>query len=157
MCADVVIIGGGITGLATARSMDLDAYLFEKEASLGGCLRTDYVQGYSIDPTGHLLHFQDPYVRHVMFEELSIDWLHFERRAEIHILDRRIPYPIQYNLHALPEAVRAHCLQSYLALNREPPSLESSFEHWSRASYGNALHQLFFEPYNRKLWQTDLS
>jgi protoporphyrinogen oxidase len=136
--------------------MELDALLFEKEASLGGCLRTDSVGEYKIDRTGHLLHFRDPYVRRVMFEELSIDWLHFDRRAEIHILDRRIPYPIQYNLHALPEETRSLCLQSYLALRGEQPSLESSFEHWSRMSYGDVLHELFFEPYNTKLWQTDL-
>src|SRR4051794_39529592 len=113
MRADVVIVGGGITGLGTARLLELDACLFEKDARLGGCLRTDYVQEYKIDRTGHLLHFRDPYVRRVMFEELSLDWLHFNRRAQIHILDRRIPYPIQYNLHALPETTRTRCLLSY--------------------------------------------
>ena len=156
MYVDIVIAGGGITGLETARCLQLDACLLEKEEVLGGCVRSDHLQGYTVDRTGHLLHFRDPYVRRLMFEQLSIDWLHFTRRAEVHLLNTRVPYPIQYHLHALPDPVRVECLLSYLDTLGLQPTLQDSFEHWSRASYGDCLHELFFAPYNRKLWQTDL-
>lgn len=157
MRSEVVIIGGGITGLTIARLMKADACLFEKERAVGGCLRTDYIDGYAIDRTGHLLHFREKYVQDLMYKELGLKWLHFDRRAEIHMLDRRIPYPLQYNLYALPEAERQYCLQSYLELEPRQLSLESSFEEWSSASYGAGLHELFLGPYNRKLWQADLA
>ena len=157
MRVDVIIAGGGMTGLETARCLELDACLFEKEARLGGCLRSDVAQGYTIDRTGHLLHFSDPYVRRLMFDHLSIDWLHFARHAEIHILGTRAPYPIQYHLHALPDEARVGCLLSYLDTLGQRPGLADSFEDWSRRSYGERLHELFFAPYNRKLWQVDLS
>ena len=157
MRTDVVIVGAGMTGLSVARSLEVEGLLLEKEPSVGGCLRTDQVDGYSIDRTGHLLHMQDPYVRKVMFEELSLDWLQFERRAEIRLLDRTIPYPIQYNLHALPRPERDRCVADYLAVAGDVPPFESSFDQWSRTAYGDGLHELFFSPYNRKLWQADLA
>lgn len=42
MYADVVIAGGGITGLETARCLQTDACLFEKESAFGGCVRSEY-------------------------------------------------------------------------------------------------------------------
>jgi protoporphyrinogen oxidase len=156
MYADVVIVGGGMTGLGTAHHLNVEACLFEKEPAVGGCLRSDYKQGYTIDRTGHLLHFRDPYVRRLMFEQLPIDWLHFRRNAEIHILDRRVPYPIQYHLHALPDEARVQCLMSYIDTLGQQPTLQDSFDCWSRLSYGDGLHELFFAPYNQKLWQTEL-
>ena len=157
MRADVVIVGGGVTGLGTALCLKVDTCLFEKERQLGGCLRSDLIDGYTIDRTGHLLHFRDEYVRSIMFDRLSIDWLHFKRNAEVFIQNARVPYPIQYHLHSLPAETRVECLLSYLETLRNHPSLENSFESWSRRSFGKQLHELFFAPYNAKLWQADLS
>lgn len=154
--SDVVIIGGGISGLATSYFLDDEVRLFEKGDALGGCLRTDSKDGYLIDRTGHLLHFRHPIVRELMFEKLGIEWLEFERQSEVHLLDRRIPYPIQYNIHGLPEAERQRCLETYLARHEGIQFPETDFDHWSLASYGQGLHELFFAPYNKKLWQTDL-
>ena len=157
MNLDVVVVGGGVTGLGAAIRLNLDACLFEKEASLGGCLRSDRIRGYTVDRTGHLLHLQDPYVQQLLFDELQIDWLHFVRRAEIHLLGRRVPYPIQYHLYALPEREREECLRGFLSTTGNMPRLTDSFDVWSRLSYGDGLYSLFFEPYNRKLWQVSLS
>ncbi|GAA0761728.1 protoporphyrinogen oxidase [Erythromicrobium ramosum] len=152
----VVIIGGGISGLACAHYLGADVALFEKDKALGGCLRTDKKDGYLIDRTGHLLHFRHPVVQKLMFDDLGIEWLEFDRKAEVQLLSRRIPYPIQYNLHALPETERRRCLEDFLARGEADVDAAVDFEHWSSNSYGNRLHELFFEPYNRKLWQTDL-
>src|SRR5947209_9633572 len=110
MRSDVVILGGGMAGLGTARCLAVDGCIWEKETEVGGCLRSEFSSGYTVDRTGHLLHFRDSYVRRVLFEETPIDWLHFTRRAEVHILNRRVPYPIQYQLHALPDETRTACL-----------------------------------------------
>ncbi len=157
MRTDVLIVGGGVTGLSVARELNVDALLMERDAVVGGCLRTDSVGGYLIDRTGHLLHMRDPYVRQVMFEELSLEWLEFERKAEIHLLGRQVPYPVQYNLHALPQAERDRCVADYLAVAGDVPPFEGNFDGWSRTAYGEGLHELFFGPYNRKLYQTDLA
>lgn len=145
-----------MTGLGAALDLNLDAVIYERDDRLGGCLRSDFVNGYTIDRTGHLLHMRNDYVRSLMFDRLAIDWLHFNRVAVVHLLERRIPYPIQYNLHSLPEDVRLACVEDFLATQDGLRSLRVSFEEWSRGSYGDSLHDLFFGPYNRKLWQVDL-
>ena len=155
--SEVLIIGGGISGLAVSYYLDRKARIYEKDVALGGCLRTDRKDGYLIDRTGHLLHFRHPIVRELMFEKLGIEWLEFERRAEVYLLSKRIPYPIQYNLHALPEAERRRCLTTYLEREKGEHVPDIDFEHWSSASYGRGLHELFFAPYNKKLLQADLS
>lgn len=157
MKSDVLILGGGITGLSAALHSRAEALVVEREPRVGGCLRSDFHGGYKIDRTGHLLHFRDPYVRELMFERLPIEWLHFDRRAEIQILDRRVPYPIQYQLAALPPRQRLACFLGYLDVMGRSSNLEDAFDVWARNSYGDALYELFFEPYNRKLWQTELS
>jgi protoporphyrinogen oxidase len=156
MQSDVLIVGGGVTGLGTALRLKVDACLYEKEKQLGGCLRSDYKSGYTIDRTGHLMHFRDQYVQGVI-DRLSIEWIHFNRKSEIFIQSRRVPYPIQYHLHALPMETRLDCLMSYLDTLDKQPSLQDSFEQWSRSSFGDRLHELFFAPYNSKLWQADLN
>jgi oxygen-dependent protoporphyrinogen oxidase len=58
---DVLIVGGGISGLATlhflrTRKQDRSAHLFEADNRLGGTIRTDHIDGYSFDwgPNGFL-------------------------------------------------------------------------------------------------------
>jgi protoporphyrinogen oxidase len=156
MKSDVVIVGGGVTGLGTALRLGLDARLYERDARLGGCLGSDFRDGYTIDRTGHLLHFTDPYVRRVMFDELAIDWITFARQAEVQIAGRRVPYPIQYHLASLAEADRARCLESFSECDGGNAAHADSFDRWCRLSYGDALFDLFFKPYNEKLWKVPL-
>ncbi|RAQ98499.1 hypothetical protein A4R35_23355 [Thermogemmatispora tikiterensis] len=56
---DVVIIGGGLTGLTVATYVaraGLQAAVFEKAASIGGRAATQDHQGYSLNRGGHALY-----------------------------------------------------------------------------------------------------
>ncbi len=57
--ARTVIVGGGLAGLSCARELGRDFILLEAEDRLGGLVRTDQVEGFSFDWTGHWLHARD--------------------------------------------------------------------------------------------------
>ncbi len=55
----VVVLGGGIAGLAAARSArrsGADVVLLEKNPTLGGLTRSIVVDGWTFDYAGHFLH-----------------------------------------------------------------------------------------------------
>ena len=54
--SDIVIVGAGLTGLATAIKMGSGFQLYEAESQPGGLARTDQVQGFYFDRTGHWFH-----------------------------------------------------------------------------------------------------
>src|SRR5712671_4277017 len=96
-----IVVGGGLAGMAAARELGDACTLIEAEDRLGGLVRTEVIEGFSFDWTGHWLHARDPemrnaaefilrdlgegFARHFMFpyneklytvrcEELSSEW-----------------------------------------------------------------------------------
>jgi UDP-galactopyranose mutase len=151
----VVVIGGGVTGLSAGIELGDACVVLESEPRPGGCLRSDHVGGYTVDRTGHLFHMQRPWALGLLERGGLTDWVDHERDARVHVQGRTVPYPIQYNLAGLPPDVVARCL---LGLSTAKPAsgVGRPFSEWARSSFGDGLWSLFFEPYNRKLWQFDL-
>ena len=57
---DILIIGGGITGLSLASFLNSKDYLvIEKEQSLGGYCKTTIKGDYVWDYSGHFFHFRN--------------------------------------------------------------------------------------------------
>src|SRR5256886_12441702 len=65
-----IVIGGGLAGLACARELGNACTLLEAEDRLGGLVRTDVIDGFSFDWTGHWLHARDPEMRKLIQEHL---------------------------------------------------------------------------------------
>src|SRR2546423_12068542 len=79
-----IVIGGGLAGLACARELGNACTLLEAEDRLGGLVRTDVIDGFSFDWTGHWLHARDPEMRKLIQEHwLGGNPLDVQRRAPI--------------------------------------------------------------------------
>lgn len=170
---DVVIIGAGLSGLATAHYLDQECVLLERGLRPGGLATTNREGDYYFDITGHWLHMRDPDVRS-RFSPL-VNMPEVVRRSSIFTRDRMVAYPFQSNLKDLPDEAKLDCLQGAMEahMRREGSGqLESdigdpstslrmttephaSFRDFVLHHFGEGIAREFMFPYNRKLWGVD--
>jgi protoporphyrinogen oxidase len=157
--ARTLIVGGGLAGLSCARESGEDALLLEAEDRLGGLCRTDLVDGFLFDWTGHWLHARDPEMKALIRERwLAGNLLEVRRRAVIYSEGRFTGFPYQFNLHGLPPETIEECLLGFVEATvgdggrelRERP-LRNAAEFILR-HLGPGLAHRFMFPYNQKLF-----
>jgi protoporphyrinogen oxidase len=155
----IVIIGGGMTGIAVARLLQLggfkDFVVLEKAAEAGGLCRSRTTGGHVLDEGGgHFLCSKYPEVYDFIFDHLPrSEFNTFERVSKISLQGSIIDYPVEYNLWQLPVERQVEylisCVRAADASNRRPPA---HFEEWVRWKLGDEIADNYMIPYNRKIW-----
>ena len=159
---DVAIIGGGMTGLAAARSSG--GTVFEAAEDPGGICSSYYLrpgtgQRLAAQPDdgdayrfevggGHWIFGGDPAVIDLIDELAPMD--RHVRRAEVHFAStgHRVPYPFQDHVDALDPALAAVAAaepRPALPADRPPTMAE-----WLRHRFGPALCDRFFDPFHER-------
>jgi protoporphyrinogen oxidase len=151
-----IIIGAGLAGLAAARVWPGPAVVLEAEDAPGGACRTDYAAGFAFDRAGHLLHLAKSAGRKYLRFSGIHRWRRVQRQATVHMLGAWVPYPVQSHLHALPIEVRTEVVADLLRARTAGAAMARDFGAWARSAYGEQLTELFFRPYNEKLWARKL-
>jgi protoporphyrinogen oxidase len=154
-----VIAGGGLAGLSCARELGSGFTVLEAEDRVGGLARTEMVQGFSFDFTGHWLHARDAEIRALVEERwLRGNLLAVERRALVHSEGAWTEFPYQHNLHGLPARTVADCLIGFVQATAGEPGralrerpLRDAAEFIQR-HLGDGFARHFMLPYNRKLF-----
>jgi protoporphyrinogen oxidase len=157
--ARTLIVGGGLAGLSCARELGSSAVLIEGEDRLGGLCRTDVVEGFSFDWTGHWLHARDPEMKQLIQHSwLAGNLLEVQRRAVIYSEGRWTGFPYQFNLHGLPAATIEECLLGFVDATVGPEGKELRERPLRNAAefilrhLGSGLARRFMFPYNEKLF-----
>jgi len=159
----ILVIGGGITGLAAARTLSAageDFLVLEREDEPGGWCRSIPSCNYMFDRSGHFLHTADPRMREWILDLPGISWETVSRDARVFLRRKTTPYPFQANLCGhTPDFIR-RCLSDFAAERiREAvsgPVEPRNLEEWLLRRFGRAMCRAFFFPYNRKMWRTSL-
>lgn len=152
----IVILGAGITGLSIAyhlREMGVDFIIIEKEKEVGGLCRSIKSGNYTFDYTGHFLHAKTNYIK-ALAEKLVPGIPKIKRNSFIYLKGKLIPYPFQANLNYLPLIDRIKSIKGFFIKMRKVPV---NLEEWILSNFGEGMAELFFFPYNRKLWKYPLS
>jgi protoporphyrinogen oxidase len=154
----IVILGGGLAGLATARFLGAAPHVvLEADDVPGGLCRSRRVGGFVFDYTGHLLHVRDPRIA-ALLDELWPDVFEIiERKAFIRTRGATLAFPFQANLHGLPKDVVAACILGAAEVSGRPVPDDpaTSFHDWSLAVLGRGISDAFMFPYNTKLFRRD--
>jgi protoporphyrinogen oxidase len=160
------VIGAGISGVTIARLLKdrgLNVTVFEGGTKPGGLVRCDVVKGYLFHRVGgHVFNAKDKIVNDWFWKHFDreTEFIKAKRNAKILLNGSLVGYPIENYLDQLePEKVRniiAEILEKVKAGYRDPFS-HDHFEAFLRGNFGETLYELYFRPYNEKLWGRDLT
>jgi protoporphyrinogen oxidase len=162
----VAIIGTGISGLSIAKMLSKqqhDITLFERAPAPGGLIKCERVNDCLFHKVGgHVFNAKNDQV-------LEWFWSHFDRdnefvkarrKARVFFNNAIIGYPIENYIYLFNKDLIKKIIPELLSLNGQPkrsPFDYDNFEVFLKNSFGETLYRIYFEPYNRKIWQTDLS
>lgn len=145
----VVILGGGISGLAAGyklREANILNTVFESRNSLGGLLDNFEISGFRFDQAIHLS-FADDEESRAIFDQAP----YFTHKPESLCFetDTWLRHPIQNNLYPLPVDQKVDLIQGFV--NRPDISV-NNYEDWLRYQYGDRFAERYPLKYTKKYW-----
>jgi len=162
---EFLIIGGGPCGIGAARRLvefgKDDLLVLERSDVFGGLAGSETVDGFTWDYGCHVQHSHYDYFDQAMIDALGDDgWYWHERESWVRLDGRWVPYPFQNNIHRLSEDDCGRCLEGLREVHRLKDSYDSppaDFDEWARRTFGTGIYDLFFKPYNLKVWAYPLA
>lgn len=161
----ITIVGSGISGLSLARMLapSFEITLLEATSRLGGLIKCDRVNGNLFHRVGgHVFNSRNQQV-------LDWFWQHFDqekeftqakRNAKILLNGQLIGYPLEDHLYQLDEITATKIIDELLTMmvhQHDSPPTYTNFKDFLIGNFGTSLYELYFGPYNTKIWNTDIS
>lgn len=158
----VAVIGAGVSGLSMAQCLKdyAQVKVFEKESTPGGLIRCERV-------SGNLFHICGGHVFNSKRQDV-LDWFwnFFDRENEFTKADRNsavamtegefLPYPIENHAYLFAPEMMKSFIHDLVVLARSEGEEPANFEEFLRGRFGETLYQVYFKPYNEKVWRRDL-
>jgi protoporphyrinogen oxidase len=148
-----IIIGAGISGLSAGHILNNEYLILEKTNGPGGLSGQYQANEFAFDYGGHYFHFQNKAAvkEHVeKFQAFKV----YQRNSKIYVLQRFIPFSLQYHLAYLPARLREIILRE---IYRQDETQADNLEEFLLANFGEHLYELFFKPYSLKFYRRPLS
>lgn len=158
----VAIIGAGISGLSAAHFLKdrYDVTVFEKESMPGGLIKCRRVNG-------NLFHTCGGHVFNSKRQDV-LDWFWsiFGREEEFSKTDRNavisledgtiVPYPIENYMYLFDSNTQKKIIKDFLLLAKQEDINPANFEDFLKNRFGDTLYNMYFQPYNEKVWHRNL-
>lgn len=158
----IIVVGAGVSGLSIAHKLS-DRYevtVLEKADRPGGLVKCDRING-------HLYHKVGGHVFNTKRQDV-LDWFWnlFDKEKEFTKADRNsvvsmeggkwIPYPIENHAYMFNEDMMKAFISDLVSMAKAPKIEPKNFEEFLRTRFGETLYQVYFQPYNEKVWRRSL-
>ena len=154
----VVILGGGLAGLAAAQALErrgIGATVYERGAAPGGMASSDRLEGFTFDHGPHVSFTKREAIRALLAEALGGHY--WEHRSELLNLWRGhwIRHPAQCHLHGLPVDLVEACIADFVDVHLTDPGVPATYAEWCESGLGKAFSSEFSFRYTRKYWAAE--
>ena len=168
------IIGAGISGLTTAnilQSKGEEVVLYEREYRPGGLIKCRQVNGSLFHTCGgHVFNskrhdvldwFWSKFVREEEFSKADRNSCIFLDKDDNSLMHNDIPYPIENHIYLFDKDTQKSFYNDLDEIDKIKGSNAKftdydSFGDFLRWRFGKTLYNLYFEPYNKKVWRQEL-
>lgn len=152
-----MILGGGASGLSLG--ILTGASIIEAGSNPGGHSRSTIVDGFTFDRGPHIMFSRSSFLLSCMVNSLGRNVHQCVRNNKVLLDSKLVKYPIENDLGSLGIDVASECLTGYVQAQIErarsiKPALNLS--EWFEVNFGKALTDLYFRPYNEKVWKVKL-
>jgi protoporphyrinogen oxidase len=159
----IAIIGAGITGLSSGqilKDLGYDITIYEKNPYPGGLIACTNINGILFHKVGgHVFNTKNPSVSKWFWQKVDKTKFHQNKRnAKIYFKGMYLGYPIENNIYKFDEITIENIIDELLTIfcNEGEKKIPDNFDDFLRKKFGNTLYNLYFNPYNKKIWKTDL-
>lgn len=167
----IAIIGAGISGLTTAQLLreKYEITIFERENQAGGLIKCRRVNGNLFHICGgHVFNSKRQDVLDWFWSKFSLNEFSKADRNACVLMDSpmgetvRIPYPIENHMYLFDEDTQKAFYEDLKEIDKEKGvnakfTDYESFGDFLRWRFGKTLYNMYFEPYNKKVWRRDLT
>jgi len=158
----IAILGAGISGLSIAKLLknNFEVQIFEQENKPGGIAKTELTNGIAYHHTGgHCFNSQHSEVLDFVFDHIMPreDWNMVNRKAKIQLDNFEVPYPIEYalkDIHKQDPNLALNIASDYFSSDSRANS--ENLLQWFENNFGKTLTDVYFKPYNEKIWNKRL-
>lgn len=159
----IAVIGAGISGLSVAQLLKNrhEVVVYEAEDRPGGMIKCDRIEGYLFHRTGG--HVFNTKMSHVM----DFFWSFFDKEKEFLKAERNscvcmdshlfVPYPIENHLYFFEDSIVKAVVDDLIKIKNDGNLKEDdNFEDFLIKRFGRTLYNMYFQPYNEKIWRKSL-
>ena len=159
----IAIIGAGVSGLTMGRLLSPRASvtIYEGASRPGGLIKCERVDGNLFHTCGgHVFNTRRQGVLDMFWSifDRDRDFMLAERNSAVKMPDgTEVPYPIENHAYMLDDETLGKVIADVTRMRCVGGGEPSNFEEFLRRQFGATLYDLYFGPYNRKVWRRDLS
>ena len=166
----IAVIGGGISGLSAAQFLG-EKYavtVFEKDNRPGGLIKCRRVNGSLFHTCGgHVFNSKRADVLEWFWSKLNreSDFVKADRNSVVYVDnkgmvdadgDSVIPYPIENHVYLFNKELQKKIIDDFVKIAKNEGAEPANFEEFLKNRFGATLYDIYFRPYNEKVWRKDL-
>ncbi|MDR2145842.1 MAG: NAD(P)-binding protein [Tannerella sp.] len=159
----IAVIGAGISGLSIAHLLK-EKYVvkvFEKESKPGGLIKCDVVQGNLYHKVGgHVFNSKRKDVLNWFwnFFDKECEFTKTIRNSSIYMPQGRIiGYPIENHIYMMEESMINRIIEDiFILVKGQKQEKTLNLEEFLISNFGKTLYEIYFKPYNQKIWKEEL-